>query len=442
MSFHKRWALGAHCAAVFCGLLTFGLCQSATAKTLCVDQGGKSGCYSTISSAVTAAAANDVINIDAGDYAESVTITKPLSLAGAGASSTIINARGLANGIYVDGLDNPGLANVLISGLTVVNANFEGILVTNASYVLISNNHVANNNQNLNYAAGTCPGQPVFETNEDFDCGEGIHLIAAFSVTVANNEVDLNSGGILLSDETGQTYENLITSNNVHDNALDCGITLASHAPSPKAASQAPYGVFSNNIVHNNASNNGRVGAGAGVGIFAPGPGNLAFSNRVIGNVLQNNGLPGVTIHNHAAVPGAPPANLNGNVIMGNLISGNAADTEDAATPGTAGINVYSVVPVYGTQILENTIENEALGVVMNNPGGMELHLNNLPASGVGIANLSKGTVDASMNYFGCAAGPGTTGCSTVNGPGVNSAPWLSMPVGSAPSTGSPKGRP
>ena len=443
MVFEKPRAHYAHFAAVWCGLLTLALAYDAGAKTLCVDQGGKSGCSTTISAAVAAAAAGDQINIDAGDYAESVMITKPLSLVGAGASSTIINAKGLANGIYVDGLDNPGLANVLISGLTVTNANFEGILVTNANYVVIANNHISNNDQNLNYAAGTCPGQPVFETNEDFDCGEGIHLIGVYSVTVANNEVNQNSGGILLSDETGQTYENLITGNSVHDNALDCGITLASHAPSPKAASQAPYGVFSNDIVGNNSSNNGRVGAGAGVGIFAPGPGNLAFSNRVIGNVIENNGQPGVTMHNHAAPPGAPAPNLNGNIIMGNLISGNNADTEDAATPGSTGINVYSVAPVYGTQILENTIQNEAIGVVMNNPGGMDLHLNNLPSSGSGVTNLSKtGSVNANLNFFGCAGGPGTTGCSTVNGPGVTAGTWLSTPGGSAVTPGRGPARP
>ena len=140
----------------------------------------------------------------------------------------------------MDGLDNPGLTGVLVTGLTVMNANFEGILVTNTTNSLISNNHVANNDQSLNYAASTCAGQPVFETNEGDDCGEGIHLVGTFAVTVANNVVELNSGGILLTDETGQTYENLITGNSVHDNALDCGITLASHAPSPKAASSCP----------------------------------------------------------------------------------------------------------------------------------------------------------------------------------------------------------
>lgn len=414
----------------------------AMAKTLCVNPGSTSGCYTTIGAAVSAAAANDQINISPGEYAEAVVLNKPLALVGSGADATIINAHGLAHGIYVDGLDNPGMTGVLVTGLTVMNANFEGILVTNTTNSVISNNHVANNDQSLNYATSTCPGQPVFETSEGDDCGEGIHLVATFSVTVANNVVELNAGGILLTDETGQNYENLITSNSVHDNALDCGITLASHPPSPKASSPLPYGVFSNNVVGNNVSGNGIIGAGAGVGIFAPGAGNLNFGNKVIGNVLENNGLPGVAIHNHAAPPATPGVNLNDNVIMRNFISGNGADTEDAATPGTAGINVYSVAAVYQTQILENTIENEAVDVAMNNPGALDVHLNNLLGTGVGVANLGKGTVNATMNFFGCAGGAGTTGCSTVSGSAVVSSPVLNSPVASAPSASSPTGQP
>ncbi len=439
MSNLKRGARSALHAAAVCSLLILGLSQAAAAKTLCVNPTAASGCYATIGEAVTAAGANDSINIGPGEYAEDVVVTKPLSLIGAGSGATIINARGLANGVYIDGLDHPGLTNVLVTGLTIINANYEGILVTNTNYTLISNNHVANNDQSLNYSAGTCAGQPAFETEEGEDCGEGIHLVGVDHTTLANNVVELNSGGILLSDETGMTFEVNITGNSVHDNALDCGVTLASHPPSPQASSPMPYGVFNNTIAGNNVSNNGLVGAGAGVGIFAPGPGNLNFGNRVIGNVIQNNGLPGVTVHNHAAPPGAPGINLNDLVIVGNLISGNGADTEDATTPGTAGINIYSVGPAYATEILENTITNEAVDVVMNNPGGMQLHLNNLLGGGVGVANLGKGSLNATMNYFGCAGGPGTAGCSTVSGSGVVSSPSSSAAV---PSATLPKVRP
>jgi parallel beta-helix repeat protein len=428
-----------HPALGFSCLLMLGLSTAGIAANLCVNPAGSSGCYTTIGAAISAASAYDQVTVGAGDYAETVKVTKPITLTGtAGANSTIINAHGLSNGIYVDGLDNPGLINVTISGFTVENANFEGILVNNSSYIVISNNHVTNNDQSLNYAAGMCAGQPAFETNEGDDCGEGIHLMGVSYAMVANNVVDLNSGGILLTDETGETYENMITSNSVRDNALDCGITLASHSPSPQASSKLPYGVFNNNIVGNQVIGNGGIGAGAGVGVFAPGPGNLAYGNKVIGNTIERNGLPGVTVHNHAAPPGAPGINLNGIVIMHNVISGNGADTEDATTPGTAGINIYSVAPVYATEILQNTITNEALDVVMNNPGAMDLHLNNLLGSGVGVANLGKGSVNAGMNFFGCAAGPGTSGCTTLMGSSISATPWSAGSVGpAAPPAGS-----
>jgi parallel beta-helix repeat protein len=52
----------------------------------------------------------------------------------------------------VDGLDHPGLRAVVVSGFTVTNANFEGILVTNAAEVTISGNLVTGNDKNLNPA--------------------------------------------------------------------------------------------------------------------------------------------------------------------------------------------------------------------------------------------------------------------------------------------------
>jgi len=405
----------------------------AIAATLCVNPGGSSGCSATIGAAVSAANAGDTINIGPGSYTEGVVVTKPLSLVGAGADATIINAKGQPNGIYVDGLDNPGLLGGLITGLTIMNANFEGILVTNASYLTISANHVTGNNQSLNVTGAACPGLPLFETSESEDCGEGIHLMGVDHATVAGNTVDLNSGGILLSDETGQTYNNMITGNSVHDNPYDCGITLASHPPSPQAASKLPYGVFNNTVANNNSSNNGGSlpGGGAGVGIFAPGPGNQNFANRVIGNILRNNGHPGVSIHNHAAPAGAPGVNLNDTMIIGNTISGNGADTADAATPGTTGINIYSVADVWGTMIAGNTITDEADGVDMHAVGAIEMHMNDLDVQTAGVVNLGTGVINATVNFWGCPGGPGAMGCSSVVGPFVTTTASLPGPAGS-----------
>ncbi|MGH9613445.1 MAG: right-handed parallel beta-helix repeat-containing protein, partial [Bryobacteraceae bacterium] len=219
MSFVKLRVHDVWSAAAFFGVLSLGFAQSAMANTLCVNPGGTSGCYTTIGAAMTAAAAGDTINVGPGQYTEDVVVSKPLTLAGSGTNATIINAKGLANGIYVNGLDNGGLSGVTVAGFTVMNANFEGILLTDTSYSLIANNRVVNNNQSLNFAAASCPGLPIFETSEGMDCGEGIHLVGVHHTTVANNVSELNSGGMLISDETGMTYANNITGNSIQDNA-------------------------------------------------------------------------------------------------------------------------------------------------------------------------------------------------------------------------------
>lgn len=420
------------------GAAVAGYGASASAATLCVNPGGTSGCMATISAAVAAAAPGDTVAIAPGTYKDDIVIMKAISLVGPRSGGATIDATGMANGIFVDGMaaaPNAGVSNVLISGLTVRNANFEGILVANASDVTLLDNHVVDNNRALDIADGKCPGIAAFETNEGDDCGEGIHLMGASGSSVIDNEVDYNSGGILISDETGASQGNLISGNNVHDNPFDCGITMASHGPATSVIPTAKlsFGVVHNTVAHNTSDHNGFEvpGAGAGVGIFAPFPGTTAADNVVIDNVLRNNGLPGVTMHNHAAAPApAPPVNLNGNVIVGNQISGNAADTEDAATSGPTGINVYSVAPIWGTVISQNTIGDESVDIAFKAPSGqVNAHLNNFSTRGVGVDNLGAGWVDATDNWWHCPWGPGGNGaCASVAGPNVTTSPWLRAP--------------
>ncbi len=416
-------------------LFLCGTLGTAMAATLCVNPRARSGCMATIGAAVAAASPGDTIQVARGVYTEDVRITKSLSLVGQDHQQPVIDATGLPNGILVDGSSaapNVGVANVLISGFTIQNANFEGILVQNASDVTIVGNHVHDNNQSLDIADHSCPGIPTFETNEGDDCGEGIHLIATSHSSVVRNESAYNSGGILLSDETGPTRGNLISGNNVHDNPYDCGITMASHAPA--IPSPVSFGVVHNTIAHNVSEHNGYQvpGAGAGVGIFAPGPGATAARNVVIDNELSNNGMPGVALHNHAAPPMAPPVDLNGNVIVGNHFSGNAADTADAATPGPTGINIYSVAPIHGTVISQNVFDNEAVDVAFKAPtGSLSVHFNDFGTNKIGIDNLGAAPVNAVDNWWNCPAGPGANHCATVVGSGVASSPWLTAPFNS-----------
>lgn len=417
-------------------LLPFlALASITSAKTLCVSQHPRPACpYSTIGAAVAAASPGDIVQVARGTYHEDVVIGKMITLA-ASDSRTTIDATGLSNGIYIDGIDNPGLAAVVVSGFTVQNANFEGILITNASNVTVSANQVVHNDLNLNVSNGTCPGIPPFETAEGFDCGEGMHLSGVDHSIIANNLVAHNSGGILITDDTGATHDNLILDNDVEENPLDCGITVASHplfSPVPGPPSAA--GVFHNTITGNTSEHNGYElpGAGAGVGLFSPAPFTKTYGNVVTDNLLKDNGLPGVALHAHA-----PGAILNDNVIAGNRIVRNGADTEDTATPGTAGVNVSGgdngsggpLAVIAGTLIAGNTIQQEDEGVVTKTNSFTSVNLNNFLGLTTGVDNLAAGgAVGAQLNWWGCFGGPTAPGCANVEGSNVIYIPFLNSP--------------
>ncbi len=257
--------------------------------------------------------------------------------------------------------------------------------------------------------------------------------MGATHASVVGNNVEHNAGGILISDESGPSRDNLITGNQVHDNPFDCGITMASHPPATYLIPDAtlPYGVFHNTVARNVSSHNGYQlpGGGAGIGIFAAGPGNRASGNVVIDNDIIDNGNAGVAMHNHGSSPSpAPPVNFNNNMIVGNRFSGNGPDTGDAATAGPVGINLSSVAPVYGTVISQNTFDKETIDVAIKAPGGLvSAHLNNFNSRATGVSNMGMGSVDATENWWGCILGPGHSGCATKAG-SVFSTPWLLTP--------------
>lgn len=419
------------------GVIVFsiaGLARSASASTLCVNPDGKHGCSSTIGAAVAAAAPGDVIQVSPGVYKEEVVISKSLSLVSEAPHDAVIDATGLANGIWVNGMSaapNAGVSGVVISGFKIRNANFEGILLTNATDVTVVGNQVEDNDASL--TGGTCPGQPAFETNEAGDCGEGIHLMGVDHSTILRNEVAHNAGGILTSDETGPSDHNLFSENYVHDNSYDCGITLASHAPATTVIPTAKlsFGVWYNTISRNVSQRNGTLSPGAGVGIFAPSPGTTNTGNVVIDNELIDNGATGVAMHNHAAPPSpAPPVNMNDNVIVGNHFSGNGPDNPGAPTSGPTGINVFSKGLITGTVISQNTFDREAIDVGFSAPSGqLNVHFNDF-SSGIAIDNLSTGLVDATENWWNCSTGPNEKRCATAEGSGISFTPWLTAPDG------------
>jgi parallel beta-helix repeat protein len=300
----------------------------------------------TISYAVSQAAAGDAISVAAGVYHESVNVTKRFVLTGNGAT---IDAAGLTtppNGVVIAGA---AAAGTVLSGFTIRNAGLEGIFVNQTSNITIENNTVIDNDA-FGPNAPECINQPD-------DCGEAVHLQTVTNSTVRGNLVRDNVGGILLTDEDGPTFGIMISDNQVLNNTLDCGITLASHHFSLVAAAAPDVaGVYRNTIIHNTASENGA----AGIGVFAGPPGAAAWGNLVTGNTTMNNGFAGVMIHSHT-----PLQYVDENVVTNNVISGNHLDDDNPFSDAPTGISVFSaVVPIPHTVIAANQITNEHYGII------------------------------------------------------------------------------
>jgi len=376
---------------------------AASGQNLCVSPNGN-GCFHTIQAAVNAASAGAHIQVGPGTYSEMVTVTRSLTLKADNGGNAIIDATGHPQGVMISGA---AAAGTTVRGFTVENALREGILAVNTSHVQIQHNIVRHNDLGwvapaAGAAMATCPGANPFDQD---DCGEGLHFNGVSWSTIDGNTVERNVGGILLTDEAAATHDNVVSRNTVQDNDRDCGITLPSHPAGFGPLGPLPgHGVYHNTISNNLSTRNG----GAGVGTFTPTPGTASYDNLIIGNTLTNNGLGGVALHSHAF-----GQNLNGNQVIGNTIAGNGAD-DDAQTGGPVGIVIFAdpngrAAPITGMTISHNTVSQESIdvwiGKVVEN---LSLHDNNLLGAGmIGVKNAGTGTINASNNFWGCAAGPG-----------------------------------
>jgi len=344
----------------------------------------QSATFRTIQSAVNAARPGGTVVVCEGTYHEQVVVAKPLSLVGQRAS---IDEAGVTPGLQ---LNVPGLgtrtifaavvilsSDVRFSGFTVEHAQGEGILAAglggDISGIAISHSAVMHNDLGFGFpkpkssyfecaASGQIPG----------DCGEGVHFTAIAYSTIYRNVIADNSGGVLLSDDTGPTHNNLVAGNLVTGNSTDCGITVPGHNPNALSATGQPQpsvaGVYRNVIRDNVVTNNGVKGEGAGVLFANATAGTASYDNLVEGNYIAGNGLSGVTMHAHTIKPGQFE-DLSGNNVIGNDIGKNNLDGDTLDHPVspedlvTTGILVFSGGTPVTLTIVRNHIFDNAIGI-------------------------------------------------------------------------------
>lgn len=140
--------------------------------------------FSTIQKGVGSVDSGGVVNVAAGTYTENITITKSLTLQGAGASNTIVDGGDAGRVLTIDNFLTVDIYSMTIQHGHVVTGDWGGGGIRNWGSTLTLANAVVQNN--------------IVDVNDHTDCGGGIHNLGVLSldnVTISGNSA-YRGGGI------------------------------------------------------------------------------------------------------------------------------------------------------------------------------------------------------------------------------------------------------
>ena len=219
---------------LFSLLMVAGACtivvslETAEGRVITVGRTGAN--YTVIEDALYFAQDGDTVRVLEGSYFENIVINRSITMEGAGAESTKIDA--LRNGHVVTIIAD----NVSFSGFKITGSGgegFAGILVKSSGNRIMDNNVTdnpfgislieSNNNRILNNTCSLSDGKGIlldhasYNTIEWNTCwmnGDGIYLYHSFFNTIANNTCSVNDMGIELYRSDHNTVDrNILTSN-------------------------------------------------------------------------------------------------------------------------------------------------------------------------------------------------------------------------------------
>jgi hypothetical protein len=424
----------------------------------------------TIQHAIEVACAGDTINVAAGTYKENIVVDKGVTLAGAGQGSTIVQPAlsnpnpctgsslcgGAASNIILvqaDGVtihdftldgDNPNLTSDIVrdgADLDARNGIITNYYVANFHDLEVYNTTIQNIYLRGVYSSSASSGNTFnFHDNIIHNVQGDYYSIGMFAfaasgsmarntVSDANDAISANwSGGI-------QFLNNTITNSGsgVHtDNAGGFGTIPADLIQGNIVSDCAPYGfgvwVFAPYVaptVQGNTITNCAVGlAAAGSGA----PVTTVFQDNVVDGA-HSAGSTGVYVTTSEFGYGAVNVNatFTGNQVINNT-DGFFLQDKTCSVSSTQGCNGDGDCPagetcLVGTSVTLNVscnlISGNGTGILTENlssPASVAISSSSIVDNGVGADGtaIASGNINATGNWWGCAAGPGGYGCDTV----------------------------
>jgi hypothetical protein len=358
----------------------------------------------SIQAAITAASADDTINVAAGTYDESMDITKPLTILGQGQTTTFIDRSANASAGTVVSIHNLS-GNVKVDGFTIKTGPASSVASNGISISALTGPGTITISNNTIWGV-----QSATETAEDNFC-----LIAGYFTATTpklvfdHNTVHGGSGGnpILIEKWMGPTeITNNILDNGIKDYGNSDVIFMMNYSGSHNTQKQ----LISHNTIDmgwGTIYDSSHRGTGISVvGSFTP-PGGLGgftdvqITNNQISNVKA--ARRGIGLTNLGAT--ASNGDIVNAIISGNTITGAAGDVT-----ASMGINTYGLVT--NATITGNTITGVDFSFKERLNGaiiatGTKLNGNSFDNNTNGVyTERTTGTLDATNNWWGDASGP------------------------------------
>jgi hypothetical protein len=446
--------------------------------------------FATVQGGVTGVAAGGTVNVAAGNYPEQVTISKSLTLIGAGAATTnIITPASLAPGIggnlvlvQVDSAAVVDMSGITVKGPRIFNGCpaqiFYGVYVAGAA--------------NLNLHDAAVKDIRLADPSL-YGCQDGNAIRAGSQALSQPATLTVNNVTLSGYQKTGIIVDGTGTTANITNS------TLTGFGPENLAQNAIQIGrnasaTVTGNQISGSECNNAVCGPDPFTQAF--GTGLLIFSTngpvQITNNTISNNDT---GIYNNA-----PGTTISGNTMVGNRFNGIFLDEGSAnitgntlSGPMNVGVTAVSFVGNGGNSdgtLTSNTITGATTGVqLLDDTSGSDAfvpqltaHFNRIIATTTaiddsantlfitGAARASAPTAHAAIrrslnsidglaadaalkglkparqaptgvtnnlenNWWGCNAGPGNTGCGAVTGTNVDFNPWFVLAASATPNS-------